>query len=196
MDPYFKKEIIYPYKGIKFVFDVSQNLFSTFAIDHGTDMLIRHMVINDPKTILDLGCGYGPIGIILAKTNPESSVIMVDADLLAVKYANSNIKKNSVLNAVAIGSVGIEAVRDKTFDLIVSNIPAKIGDAGIIKEFILAPLNQLNPNGEMWIVIVNALNRLIPIIKSKYNLRVNMIRKRRGHTLYRIDFSFSKLSQS
>lgn len=93
MDTYFKKEITYPYKGIKFIFEVGNTLFSTFAIDHGTDMLIRHMTLNNPKTILDLGCGYGPIGIILAKTNPEAQVTMVDANLLAARYANSNIKK-------------------------------------------------------------------------------------------------------
>jgi len=170
MDVYFKKEITYPYKGIKFVFDVSQELFSSFAIDHGTDMLIRHMIVNKPKTILDLGCGYGPIGIILAKTNPSAQVTMVDVNLLAVRYTNNNIKKNDVTNAVTLGSVGMEAVNDKTFDLIVSNIPAKIRDEAITQDFILTPLEHLNPEGELWVVVVNALNHLIPRLGSKYNL--------------------------
>lgn len=52
--------------------------FSTFAIDHGTDMLVRHMVLHNPKKILDLGCGYGPMGVILAKTTPDAEVTMVD----------------------------------------------------------------------------------------------------------------------
>ena len=186
MDAYFKKEIIYPYKGIKFVFDVGITLFSTFAIDHGTDMLVRHMTLNNPKTMLDIGCGYGPIGIILAKTNPKAQVIMLDADLLAVRYTNINLKKNDVSNAVAIGSVGMEQVLDKNFDLIVSNVPAKIGDEAITQEFILTPLAHLNPNGELWIVVVSALNHLIPRLRPKYNLDIELIRKRSGHSLYRI----------
>ena len=186
MDPYFKKEIIYPYKGIKFVFDVAHTLFSTFAIDHGTDMLIRHTVLNHHKTILDLGCGYGPIGIILAKTNPDSQVTMIDADLLAVRYTTTNIRKNQVANAMAFGSVCMEAVIDKNFDLIVTNIPAKIGDAAITQEFILTPYAHLSFGGELWIVVVNALNRLIPQVGSKNNLDMKLVRKRSGHSLYRI----------
>jgi len=186
MDPYFKKEIVYPYKGIQFVFDVANTLFSTFAIDHGTDMLIRHMVVNHPKTILDLGCGYGPIGIILAKTNPDAQVTMVDTDLLAVRYTNTNINKNEVTNATTFGSVGMETVMDKNFDLIVTNIPAKIGDAAITQEFILTPYTHLNPGGELWIVVVNALNRLIPQVASKNNLDMQLVRKRSGHSLYKI----------
>lgn len=186
MDTYFKKEIIYPYKGIKFIFDVANTLFSTFAIDHGTDMLIRHMTLNNPKNILDLGCGYGPIGIILAKTNPKTQVTMVDADLLAVRYTNINIEKNNLSNAIIIGSVGMEAVIDKNFDLIVSNIPAKIGDEAITQEFIMMPYSHLNPDGELWVVVVSALNHLIPRIGLKYHLDMKLIRKRKGHSLYRI----------
>jgi 16S rRNA G1207 methylase RsmC len=186
VDTYFKKEIVYPYKGIKFIFDVANTLFSTFAIDHGTDMLIRHMTLSNPKTILDLGCGYGPIGIILAKTNSQAQVTMIDADLLAVRYSNNNIKKNTVINANAIGSVGMEALINKKFDLIVSNIPAKIGDEAIEREFIVTPFTHLNPAGELWIVVVNGLNHLIPRIGPKNNLNMELIRKRKGHSLYRI----------
>jgi 16S rRNA G1207 methylase RsmC len=187
MDTYFKKEIIYPYKGIRFVFDVANELFSTFAIDHGTDMLLRHIVLVDPRTILDLGCGYGPIGICLAKTNPQTKVTMVDADLLAVRYADINIKKNNVDNVRVLGSVGVEAVVDQKFDVVVSNIPAKIGDKAIIEEFVLKPLSLLTPNGDLYVVIVSALNHLIPTLKGRYHLSVDLIRKRNGHFLYKIN---------
>lgn len=186
MDSYFKKEIIYPYKGIKFYFDVANELFSTFAIDHGTDMLLRHISLNQPKAILDLGCGYGPIGIVLARTNPESTTYMLDSDLLAIKYSKLNMIRNNVTNAIALGSIGIENIEDKKFDLIASNIPAKIGDKAIIQEFILKPYNRLNKNGEYWIVIVNALNRLIPILNQKYDLKFELVRRRKGHFLYKI----------
>jgi 16S rRNA G1207 methylase RsmC len=186
MDPYFKKDISYIYKGEKLVFAMSQMLFSSFAIDHGTDMLLRHMVLKNPKTILDMGCGYGPIGISLAKTHPGAQVTMLDSDLLAVRYTKRNSEKNQVTNVTVLGSVGMEAVQDLKFDLIVSNVPAKIGDEAIIEDFILTPLEHLSPGGEVWIVIVNALNRLVPVLKTKYNLSVTLVRKRTGHSLYKI----------
>lgn len=187
MDPYFKKEITYPFEGKIFHFDIGETLFSTFAIDHGTDILIRSITPEaNPNKILDLGCGYGPIGIVLADKYPEAKVIMIDRDLLAVRYSSQNIKKNYLGNARALGSVGMESVADQMFDLIVSNIPAKIGDQAIVQEFILAPKNHLNPGGELWVVVVNALNRLIPKLGEKNNLKINEIRNRKGHTVYKI----------
>jgi 16S rRNA (guanine1207-N2)-methyltransferase len=186
MDLYFKKNITYKFQDQNFEFGVAETLFSTFDIDHGTDILIRAIDTQNPKSILDLGCGYGPLGIVLAKTYPQADVVMVDRDLLAVRYTNNNIENNSVTNAEALGSVGIEKVKNRKFDLIVSNIPAKIGDAAIEKEFILDPYNLLNPGGEYWIVVVSALNRLIPPIGTKNDIKIQYIRKRSGHTVYKI----------
>jgi 16S rRNA (guanine1207-N2)-methyltransferase len=187
MDDYFKKEIIYPFEGQKFRFDVGETLFSTFDIDHGTDVLLRSISPKKiPLKILDLGCGYGPIGIVLGNKYPDAKVVLVDRDLLAVRYATYNIAKNNITNATALGSLGIEAVKDITFDLIVSNIPAKIGDEAISQEFILDPYTCLNPNGEYWIVVVSALNRLIPHVIEKYHMDMKYIRKRNGHTVYKI----------
>ncbi|CAN5118442.1 methyltransferase [soil metagenome] len=186
MDVYFKKEITYPFAGQKFSFAIANTLFSTFNLDHGTDILIRAITPGMPKSILDIGCGYGPLGIVLAKNNPQAEVIMVDRDLLAVRYTQCNILKNNVTNAVALGSLGIEQVKEKCFDLIVSNIPAKIGDGAIVKEFILDPYQQLEPLGEYWFVIVSALNRFIPKVGKEYHLDMKEIRRRKGHIVYRI----------
>ena len=125
---------------------------------------------------------------------------MVDKDLLAVRYTKYNIAKNSyydttnklniaknnITNAAVLGSLGVEELKEKTFDLIVSNIPAKIGDEAIAKEFIQEPYRLLNPNGEYWIVVVSALNRLIPQVCNMNNIKVKEIRKRKGHTVYKI----------
>lgn len=186
MDVYFKKEITYPLGGLIFKFDAGNTLFSTFDLDHGTHILLRSIIFSNPKTILDLGCGYGPIGIVLAKKNPQAQVTLVDKDLLAVRYSKHNIEKNSIQNAITLGSVGMEQVIDKTFDLIASNIPAKIGDEAIAKDFILTPYEHLTPGGELWIVVVNALNHLIPKIGRRHKLNMKEIRKRKGHSVYKI----------
>jgi len=185
-DVYFKKTIEYSFQERKFSFDVANTLFSTFEMDHGSDILIRSVVTKKPKTILDLGCGYGPLGIILAKNNPQAEVIMLDSNLLAVRYSKYNLEKNNITNATVIGSVGVEAVKGKTFDLIVSNIPAKIGDEAIAQEFVFSPYELLNPGGELWVVVVSALNRLIPKLGGVNQMKVKSIRKRRGHTVYKI----------
>lgn len=96
MDHYFKKEILYKFVNHEFKFDIANTLFSTFDLDHGTDILIRAIVPSSPKSILDIGCGYGPLGIMLAKVNPQAKVVIVDRDLLAVRYTALNIKKNDV----------------------------------------------------------------------------------------------------
>jgi len=186
MDVYFKKQITYFYEGIKFTFNVGNTLFSTFDIDHGTDILLRSISFKNPKSILDLGCGYGPIGIVLAKKFPSAQVTLLDKDLLAVRYSQYNIKENAIDNASAFGSVGLEQVNGEMFDLIVSNIPAKIGDEAITTDFILTPYSHLNPNGELWMVIVSALNHLIPKVAMKNKLNLKKIRKRHGHIVYQI----------
>lgn len=185
MDVYFKKEIIYPIAGKKFQFDVGETLFSTFGIDHGTDILLRSLDFHGGKAILDLGCGWGAIGIILAKNNPQAQITLVDRDLLAVQYTEHNIKKNNITNAITLCSVGMQQLSDQTFDLIVSNVPAKIGDRAITEEFILTPFEHLNLGGELWVVVVNALNRLIPKIGRQNNLKFKEVRKRNGHTVYK-----------
>lgn len=187
MDSYFKKEITYTYRERDLRFDIGETLFSTFDIDHGTDIFLRSIELkNEPSTILDIGCGWGPIGISLASHFPNANITMLDRDLLAVRYANQNSLKNNLANAKAIGSVGMEQVSENNFDLITSNIPAKIGDEAIMNEFILDPYNHLNKDGELWFVVVNALNRLIPRIMSKHHIHPSKVRSRKGHSVYKV----------
>jgi len=113
-------------------------------------------------------------------------VTLVDHDLLAIRYSNQNILKNNLSNATAVSSVGMETLEDNDFDLIVSNVPAKIRDDAIAEEFIISPYNHPTQNGEIWIVVINALNRLIPKVASRHNLHLQEIRNRKSHTVYRI----------
>jgi 16S rRNA G1207 methylase RsmC len=126
------------------------------------------------------------IGIVLARWFPQARVILADRDLLAVRYARHNAVLNQVPNVEVIGSVGFEHIPALPFDLIVSNIPAKIGDEAIEREFILDPLDHLRPGGDYWFVVVSGLNRLIPTLGRRYNLRLKEVKKRAGHTVYHI----------
>jgi len=165
---------------------VAHTLFSSYQVDEGTDLFLRTIAPDSPQTILDLGCGCGVIGIVLARWFPQARVILADRDLLAVRYARHNAVLNQVPNVEVIGSVGFEHIPALPFDLIVSNIPAKIGDEAIEREFILDPLDHLRPGGDYWFVVVSGLNRLIPALGRRHNLRLKEVKKRAGHTVYHI----------
>lgn len=186
MDRYFKKQIHYRHQGHNFTFDVGHTLFSSFEVDEGTDVFLRFLQPKAPTAILDIGCGYGPIGIILARLYPEAHVVMIDRDLLAVRYARVNAAQNDQANVTVAGSVGLESVPDLPYNLIVSNIPAKIGDEAIEHEFILDPYERLVPSGDYWFVVVSGLNHLIPRLAQRHTLKLKEVKKRAGHSVYHL----------
>jgi 16S rRNA G1207 methylase RsmC len=132
-------------------------IFSPREIDEGTRLFMKHIKVNREDNCFDLGCGYGPIGLTLAKLAPQGQTLMVDKDFMAVEYSNKNAKINAIKNASAILSNGFQHV-DPTlrFDLIASNIPAKVG-----KEMISLMLHdareRLNPEGRLYLVTINGL---------------------------------------
>jgi len=187
LDPYYKKRIPYTLRGQQLQFDIGHTIFSSFEVDDGTDLLLRSLEpAQPPARILDLGCGCGVIGIAMARRFPEASVVLADKDLLAVRYARHNAQLNQAPNAQVLGSVGLESVPPGPYDLIISNIPAKIGDEAIEQEFILGPLGALRPGGEYWFVVVSGLNHLIPRLGVRNQLKLKEIKKRSGHAVYRL----------
>lgn len=187
LDAYYKKRISYTLRGQQLEFDVGHTIFSSFEVDDGTDLLLRSLEpAASPAHILDLGCGCGVIGISLARRYPAATVVMADKDLLAVRYARRNGTLNNVRNVIALGSVGLESVPPGPYDLILSNIPAKIGDLAIEQEFILDPLAHLRAGGEYWFVVVSGLNHLIPRLGVRNQLKLKEIKKRSGYAVYRL----------
>lgn len=140
-------------------FRTTWGVFSPKAIDEGTRLLLSHIRVNPADDCMDLGCGYGPIGLTLGKLAPRGQVLMVDKDFVAVDYARKNIELNGLDNVEVCLSNAFSEVGDRQFDLIVSNIPAKVG-----KEM-LAIINQdaldhLRPGGHFYVVSINGLRQL------------------------------------
>lgn len=134
-------------------------IFSPREIDAGTALLLKYVDIAKDADCLDLGCGYGPIGLTMAKLAPQGKTLMVDKDFMAVEYSNKNAKVNKIDNAEAILSNGFQHIeKDRRFDVVISNVPAKVG-----KEMMTLMLNDakrhLKTDGEIFLVTINGLRQ-------------------------------------
>lgn len=134
-------------------------IFSPREIDEGTRLLLERLDINPADDCLDLGCGYGPIGLFMARRAPQGETLMVDKDFMAVEYANANAQRNHLANARAILSNAFDHIDPALrFDLIASNIPAKVGKEML--SLILHDARQrLKPGGRLYVVTINGLRQ-------------------------------------
>ena len=114
-------------RGRHFEFLTASGVFSKSHIDLGTRLLIESMVLPKKGRVLDIGSGYGPIGIVAASLNPHSEVMLVDVNARAVHLEKKNIEKNRVYNAEARRGRLYEPVKDQIFDCILSNPPVSAG---------------------------------------------------------------------
>ncbi len=191
-DVYFHKTITCRAYGHTFRFRASQELFSSHDIDIGTRFLLRSIVENDlhrSKRILDIGCGYGPLGIIMKQLNPDSEVHLVDRDALAVSYARQNAALNDLTAPDIYGSLGYDDLRRADFDLIVSNIPGKAGEL-VITHLLREAIYYLAPGGTVAIVVVNPLeDTSAGILKNTPEVEILSRRQRSGHTVFHYRFT-------
>lgn len=115
-------------RGYYFEFFVGSGVFSKTRIDRGSELLIEDVMLKDSWHILDLGCGYGPVGIAIAKSFPTSRVLMTDINKRAVQLTEMNIKLNNIKNAEVKHSNIYQNI-DEKFDTIVVNPPQTAGKA-------------------------------------------------------------------
>ncbi|MQS89349.1 class I SAM-dependent methyltransferase [Companilactobacillus mishanensis] len=140
-------------KGNNLKFTSDSGVFSRQTIDYGSRVLIDAIDFsNVPQgNILDVGCGYGPIGLSLAKNQPKRQVVMTDVNLRAMDLAKKNADANKITNATIFESDAYENI-DEQFALIVSNPPVRAGKS-VVSSIIAEAKNYLVPNGELWIVL-------------------------------------------
>ncbi|NLU35688.1 MAG: class I SAM-dependent methyltransferase [Clostridiales bacterium] len=144
------KCIPFSIKDIKLEFYTDASVFSKNKVDYGSEVLIRTLPDLSGK-VLDLGCGYGAIGISLAKLNPNAHITMVDINERAVELAVRNIEQNQIKNAAAFVSDGYQQIYDR-FHTIVSNPPIRAGKK-IIYPLFEQSKDFLVPGGCLYLVI-------------------------------------------
>ncbi len=120
-------------------------------------MLLDHLDIAADEAALDFGCGYGPLGLAIAKAAPTGSVQLIDKDFVAIDYSNKNAQANGLDNASAYLSNALMAVPpEPQFSLIVSNLPAKTGNELYTLAFNDAK-QRMQPGGRIVVVTINGL---------------------------------------
>lgn len=145
-----RKEVSFRFYNLSFSFQTDLGVFAKDGIDYGSRLLIENILQQSPKeNILDIGCGYGFMGIVVSKVW-NTNVDMFDINDRAVALANINIEQNKVEGSV-IQSDGFEKI-SKMYRLIMCNPPIRAGKKVIYQLFEDA-YRHLMPDGELWIVI-------------------------------------------
>lgn len=139
-------------RGFDLQFVTDAGVFSKAGIDFGSELLIDSMEIPVDAKVLDVGCGYGPIGVTAAKLAAEGHVTMVDVNERAVQLANRNVALNRVENAEAVVSYLYEQLSGRKFDCILTNPPIRAGKQ-VVHAVFEGSVNHLTERGELWVVI-------------------------------------------
>jgi len=138
-------------KGIELEFETSSDVFSPKNIDKGTLAMLSIFEFKEDDKILDLGCGYGIVGILAAKLIGQNKVTMVDIDQSAVEISKKNAVLNNVPEISIFQSDGFTNIREKDFTAILSNPPYH-SDFSVPKAFIEKGFNRLCIGGRMYMV--------------------------------------------
>ena len=146
------KEIEYTYRGNRIKYLVDNGVFSKDRVDFGTNILLQNLpIFEDNSKVLDVGCGYGAIGLPIAKSNKTLLVEMIDVNLRAIDLVKDNLKINKIFNVNVYESNLYENVKGM-FDYIISNPPIRAG-----KKIVFGVVDQgyehLNVGGEIYVVI-------------------------------------------
>ncbi|WP_243666541.1 class I SAM-dependent methyltransferase [Vulcanisaeta sp. JCM 16159] len=157
-------------RGFPLTFVLAPGVFSSEDVDAGTRLLAENMVIMNDWDILDMGCGYGVLGIVAAKLAPRGRVVMVDINKLAVKLAAINIKINRVDNAEVRLSDLYSAVQGERFNTVISNPPITAG-LDLNRRLIIEAKDHLKPGGLLQIVVPKKLrSRFEEILYGNYDI--------------------------
>ena len=140
-------------RGNSFQFTSDVGVFSKNEVDFGSRTLIDAfdlpVVSGD---IVDLGCGYGPIGISLAKAFPERQIILSDINERAIALAKENAVKNKINNASFYLSDRFQSLPDRKYAAVLTNPPIRAGKQ-VVHQIFEDSFHALVPGGELWVVI-------------------------------------------
>jgi len=145
------KTITESINGVDLVFKTDEAVFSPLNIDKGTLAMLSVAELSNTDKVLDLGCGYGVVGIYIAKQIGAQNVFMSDVDKMSVELSKINAEFNGVGEISVVLSNGFDGINDSDFTMILSNPPYH-SDFSVPKHFIEKGFNRLKIGGKMLMV--------------------------------------------
>lgn len=155
--PHQTKEFRVTLCGNELRFKTDAGVFSRDRLDLGTKLLVESIELSGVEAPLDLGCGYGPIGLAIARERPAVTVYMSDLNRRATELAAENAALNKIGNVVLRQGDGFRPWQDLytdgfRFDCVVINPPLRAGKETVLRLFTEAR-DHLRPGGKLWAVI-------------------------------------------
>lgn len=144
------REVKVSFEGTDFIFETDAGVFSRDGLDEGTSLLLKEALPHLSGRVLDLGCGWGAVGVISKKIKPALDLVMTDVNTRAAELAKRNLARNSVQAQVVTGD-GFEQVQDP-FDWILLNPPIRAGKQ-LVYALYQDSARHLTENGTLAIVI-------------------------------------------
>ncbi len=174
------------YRGHSFTFQTDSGVFSRTAIDRGSRELLDALPDGLMGDVLDMGCGYGALGVCLQKHNPGCRLTMADINERAVALAAENAAQNGV-NAQVLQSDGFEALASGKFDLIVVDPPIRAGKQVVYRMFSDAA-RALREGGALMLVIrkQQGAPSAVAALRALFQT-VNILSKKGGYWVLRCE---------
>jgi len=182
--PYARRIISDFIRGVPVEFIVEPPVFSANRVDPGTKLLLEVAEVEPNSLILDVGCGYGVIGITLAKAIPNIRVYMVDINKKAVELSKINAKLNGVQDRVIVLHGDLyEPVKDMEFNVIISNPPFTAG-FNVVEKLIKDSINYLKEQGSIQLVVRKGVEKVKNLLLETYG-NVNLLASKKGYKVFK-----------
>ena len=166
--------------GKPFEFLTASSVFSKRKVDCGTRLLIESMILPKTGYILDLGCGYGVVGISVAKFNPKLHVVMTDVNARAVRLAKKNLSLNRVFDAEVRYGFFYEPVEDLKFNSVLSNPPVSAG-METVKAIVTGAPKVMAPDASFQMVIRSKIGaKILPALFTETFGKCEVISRESG----------------
>lgn len=198
-DPLHKATLTFRQHRVGVTLEVLEGTFASAGVDAGTRHLLRWLAderYQAATSVLDLGCGYGPLALWLAAAAPERQVLAVDRDARALAATALGARANGLDRRVEVrGSLGYDDIGDQRFDLMVSNIPAKVGSAAL-RHLLLDACHHLTEGGLVAVVVVDRLAAEVAEVLADGSVAIDAVRPSKTYTAFEYRFRATPVGSS